>query len=202
MKYGNGLTKTEGRRVCLVLLHAAAIAGIAAGAFAAVRYGLPDAEHELWLHQCFSPEYSGNTVLAVFWNTLKYSLIYLVGAFLLGFFSLGQPLGVGMMLLRGVGIGASVAMMYMSSGTDLLGAAAVLVLPKAMILTFLTALAVRESLKLSTSQLRIIISGDTLEEKLPRTVKLYVIKFLVLAVIAVLVSAADSVMNYIFMDLY
>ena len=202
MKYGNDLTRTESRRICIFLLHIAVVAGIAVGAAIVAAKKDTDLSGEWWLHQYFAPAYSGNTVLAVFRNTFVSSAVQLVLIMLLGFFSLGQPFGAALLVYRGVGIGASVASMYMISGAGSLLPILVLVVPKAIILSYISVLGVREAFRLSAVQLRFLFRDELPEAKMKRAVKLYFVKFLVLAAIIMLVSAADSVMNYIFMDLY
>lgn len=202
MKRRNDLTKTESRRLCLLLLNMAIVAGIAAGAAAVALNRDSGMTDSLWLHQFFAPVYSGNTVLDVFKNTFVMSGIYLSLIFILGFFSLGQPLGIILLVYRGFGIGVSVAQMYILSGMESLPSVIVLLLPKALALSFIAALGVREMLKLSCELFSFLFKDELPDEKMGRTVKLYAVKFLVLLFLSLLVSIIDSALNYIFMDLY
>ena len=202
MKHRNDLTKTESRRLCLLLLNMAIIAGIAAGAAVAAMKRGSGMTDSLWLHQFFAPVYSGNTVLDVFKNTFVLSGIYLAAVFILGFFSFGQPLGIILLAYRGFGIGVSVAQMYILSGMESLPAVLAMLLPKALALSFIASLGVREMLKLSCALFSFLFKDELPDEKMVRTVKLYAVKFLVLLFLSLLVSIADSALNYIFMDLY
>ncbi len=202
MKYGNSLTRNESRKKCLMLLNAAVIVGIAAGAVIAVILGADRLGEAKWLHQCFSPLNSGNTVLEVFVNCFRMTGIFIGALFALGFCSCGQPLCAAFLIYRGFGIGAAAAQLYMLMGVSALPAVLVLVLPKAIVVSYITSLASREALKLSGTQFMLIFRDVLPEEKMQRTVKLYCIKFLVLMVFVILISVADSLLNYLFLDLY
>lgn len=202
MKHRNELTVTESRRLCLLILNMVVLAGVAIGAVIAVKGQNTAITETSLMHQYFTPSLSGNTVLDVFRNTFVSSVIYLAIVFILGFFSLGQPLGIALLVHRGIGIGMSAAMMYINSGIEAIPAVLLLFLPKALVLAFIAVLSVRELLKLSCIQFSFVFREKTYEEKMKRTVKLYCIKFAVLAVFVMLAAVADSVLNYIFMDLY
>jgi hypothetical protein len=201
MKHRNDLTKTESRRFCLILLHIAVAFGIAVGAFVAVSSDLEEMQSKWWLHQFFSPFYSGDTPAEVFGNTFALSAAYLTAAFFLGFFTLGQPLGVVLLICRGMGIGASVAAMYMLCGAKMLPAVMILVIPKAIALSFTAALSVREALRLSGMQFCFIFKAESNDDKPDRTLKLYFVKFIVLLIILIIISVLDSVLNYVFTNL-
>lgn len=178
------------------------IAGIAAGAVAAAVNRDTHISEHMWIHQYFAPVYSGNTILDVFRNTFLSSGVFLAAVFLMGFFAVGQPFGLVLLAYRGFGIGASVAQMYILSGTDSLPSVIALLLPKAMALSFIAALGVREMLKLSCALFSFLFRDELPGDKMKRTVKLYAVKFLVLLVLVLIVSVFDSALNYFFMDLY
>lgn len=198
MKHGSVLTQSESRRICLFWLNAAAVVGIIIGAVIAVSL---QNKANVWLHQFFSPLYSGNTVFEVFKNTYLSSIMFLAVIFLLGLSSVGQPIGIGLLVCRGIGIGFSVAGMYQYMGFKAVLPVLILVIPKAMAICFLASLAVREMLKLSCSQFRYLFKDVVQENKNNRAFRLYCIKFVVIAAIMFFVSVLDSALNYIFMDL-
>ena len=185
-----------------MLLNAAIIIGIASGAIVAVFLGADRLMEEKWLHQCFSPLCSGNTVLEVFLNCFRMTGMFIGALFALGFCSCGQPLCGALLIYRGFGIGAAVAQLYMLMGMSALPVVFVLVLPKALAVSYITSLSARESLKLSGMQFMLVFRDVFPEEKMQRTVKLYCIKFLVLMVFVILISVSDSLLNYLFLDLY
>ncbi|MCD8187114.1 MAG: hypothetical protein LUD57_00505 [Ruminococcus sp.] len=85
MRHRNDLAKTESRRLCLSLLHVAIAVGIVIGAVWISAGGRADIAGQWWVHQYFSPIYSGNTVLDVFKNTFFSSALFLAFALLFGF---------------------------------------------------------------------------------------------------------------------
>lgn len=200
MKHGNELTKTESRRLCLFLLNAVVVMGIAIGAAITVMHK-GHATESIWLHQFIAPIYSGNTILDVFKNTFLSSAFYMLAVFLLGFLSCGQPVGIALLIYRGVGIGVSVSQMYIFYGINSLPAVLVLTLPKSLVLAFIASLGVREMLKISSIQFEFLFKDKLPEEKMQKTVKLYCIKFLVLILSVLLVSVIDAAVNYFFINL-
>lgn len=203
MKYRRKeLTKTESRRIAILLLNAVVIAGITAGSLMAVKMNIAEFSENPWLHQYFNPVYSGNTVLEVFKNTLYPMTLYLTAVFVLGFCSVGQPVAVALLIYKGMGIGLSAGAMYVASGAQAIIPVIALVVPKALAVTFIAVLSARESMRLSGAQLRFLFRQKIPEEKMSNTLKLYCIKFIVLMLFAVAEAVADSLMNYIFIDLY
>lgn len=203
MKYRRKeLTRTESRRIAILLLNAVVIVGITVGSLMAVRINFIEFSGNPWLHQYFNPVYSGNTVLEVFKNTLYPMALFLAAVFVLGFFSVGQPLALGLLIYKGIGIGISAGLMYVSSGAEAIIPVLVLVVPKALAVTFISVLSVRESMRLSGIQFCFLFREKTPEEKMHSTIKLYCIKFIVLMLFAAAEAVADSLMNYIFIDLY
>lgn len=202
MKNYNDFTKTESRRICLFLLNMAVLAGVAVGAVITAKSGTDFLTGKEWLHQYFSPVLSGNTVLDVFTNDFFSSSIVIAAAFICGLFSCGQPAAASLLVYRGIGIGASSAHIYMLMGVKGLLPAAALLLPKALVISYITALGVREALKLSCIQFSFLFKDKLPEEKMQRTVKLYCIKFIVLIALMLIVSVIDSAFNYLLMDVY
>lgn len=198
MKHKALLTQTESRRICILLLSLTAVIGIIIGSITAV--SATDCKSE-WLHQYFSPICSGNTLFEVFRNTFVSSFIFLLAIFILGLSAIGQPVGIGLLIYRGVGIGFSVALMYLQSGIEAVPAVLLLVVPKAAAIIFLSSLAVREMLKLSCSQFNYLFRGSASDNKNNSVFRLYCIKFAIIAVILMIVSVLDSALNYVFMDL-
>ena len=123
-------------------------------------------------------------------------------AMLLGFFAIGQPLAIFLLGYRGVGIGVSVSMMYMTSGMSSMPTLLILLLPKALALSFTASLAVRETLRLSGVQFKFLFNDDSADDNMQKVIKLYFIKFIVLTAITFVIAVLDSLMNYFFMDLY
>lgn len=171
-------------------------AGIAAGSVYAARGG--DSASP-WLNQFFSPVYSGNTAAAVFRNTLLTSALFVTAAFLGGLWAAAVPLGAGMMAFRGFGVGVSAASMYISGGVQALPAVLVLLVPKAAAVSAVSLLAVRELFRSSVMLGRFFLHGES--DRSRDTARLYLIKYGVLLLISLIISAADAAMNYFFAGL-
>ena len=181
----------------LVIMYLLLIAGIAAGAVWAVSTGETDRP---LLHQYFLPLYNGDTLLAVFRCTLVSLWAYIIAAFLIGTSTVGQPVGILMLLYRGFGIGLSSAAMYINRGASAFPAVALLILPAAAASAAVSVLAVRELLRSSNSLLHHMICGGDHSGSY-RGIKLYCLKFAVLLLISLVISAADTFLYYLFSGL-
>lgn len=181
----------------LILMYITLIAGIAAGsvwAAGAERTDIP------LLHQYFLPLYNGDTVISVFRSSFISLSAYITAAFLLGTSAIGQPVGVLMLLYRGFGIGMSSAVMYINRGAAAFPAVALLILPEAAASAAVSVLAVRELIRSSNSLLYHLLNGGERSEE-NRGLKMYCLKFAVLLILSIVISAADSFLNYLFSGL-
>ena len=149
-----------------------------------------------WVHQFFSPSYGGETFTGCMGKSALSAVIFLAAVFLSGFFVFGQPVGLALLVWRGVGIGASVAGMYKIHGAGAIAEVIMLILPKAFISAVVAVLAVRELIRSSNTLLGYVINGEKrVNEKYE--IRLYCIKFLVLAfisMITVIAAAAAEVL--------
>lgn len=195
MKYVGVVTKSESRRRCLLWLNITIITGVIVGAIISV---FSDLKECVLLHQYFSPIYSGETVFQVFMNTFISSVIFLLALFFLGFSAIGQPFGIGMLIYRGIGIGFSVAQLYIQGGFKAIPTVLLLILPKAIMISFISALAVREMLKLSSNQFMFLIGKNLSVEKRNGNLRIYCLKFVILVIIMLIISVFDSAINYLF----
>ncbi|HOO08157.1 MAG TPA: hypothetical protein PLH83_16965 [Ruminococcus sp.] len=147
----------------------------------------------------FFPVFSGNTAAEVFRNTFLSSAVFITAAFLGGLSAAGAPIGAGLAFYRGFGIGASAAGMYLSLGGAALPGVLVLLLPKAVAVSAVSLLAVRELFRSSGILLRFFVLGETDLRK--GSAKLYLLKYGVLLLLSLLISGADAAMNYFFAGL-
>lgn len=200
MRHAAVYTRNEGRRICLILLSAAAVIGAAAGAF---MFRADDSGiRGILLRQYFTPPYSGNTLSELFRSTFLTEAAYLSAIYLTGFSSVGQPFAVFLMGMRGVGAGSCMAVMYAENG---IGALLKMVIPsvaKAAVLIVITALAVRESLHMSNTLFCSLLNRErSTERENSRSLKLYSIKFAVLILITLAAAAADAALNYLLTEI-
>lgn len=202
MKKRRELTPSGERNLCFASLAAVILLGVAAGASLTAAHGTEWAGERIWLHQYFSPMLCGETILGVFKNTFLTAGFFALTMFVLGFFSIGQPLCIALTAARGLGIGAAAAQLYIENGFGAVTAISVLVLPKALALSLTAILGAREMLRLSGVQFSFLFSDNCPEESMQRLTKLYCVKFAVIIIMIAIVSVADSAVNYFFADLY
>lgn len=182
-------------RTFLILMTAIMTAGIIAGSFTAVFCDFLKASP--LAGQYIYPLLSGITLLEIFKNTFL-SVSALLGViFCTGFFAVGQPLSVAMLIYRGFGIGFSSALTYMAFGKSGVYISLIFIAPKILATSVIIMLAVRESLRLSN-----IIYGyifrEACQENMGKYIKLYCIKFIVLILFVLLTALADCGINYLF----
>ncbi|MBQ1464650.1 MAG: hypothetical protein IIZ18_07560 [Ruminococcus sp.] len=174
------------------------IAGIVSGSVWASSGGASTASP--LIHQYFAPQLCGNTLLEVFRNTLVTTSVFAAAAFFAGLSVFGQPVGALMLIYRGFGIGASAAALYIASGFHGIPAALLLLLPKALAAAVTGILSVRECMRFSGRIAEFSCGSD---EPVRDTValKLYCNRFLVLVTFAIIIAAADTLLNYLFAGL-
>lgn len=167
-------------------------AGIAAGAFAAIFFQLPEK-----LCGLMCPAMSGGTLMDVFVGTFLMSLVFLTAAFLSGLSAFGQISAVVLMAAIGAELGASAAIIYSGRGISALPAVLVLFVPKALAVSAVYLLAAREAFRSSMKILRGLTGGEMEGVSL----RLSFIKYVVLIIISLIISAADTLLNYFFAGL-
>lgn len=138
------------------------------------------------------------TLFRVFIDSFLPLFIILVFQMICGFFAIGQPLCFITLLHRGIAGGISAALIYSSYGIRGFLIIVIMLLPAMIFSMFILVLSARESIKLSN----IIASfafGKQSEEK--TEIRLYIIKFLVLTIFALICAILDSALTYIFTGL-
>ncbi len=135
-----------------------------------------------------------------FWETLVNSFsgafLLLTACFWLGFSAAAQPIELLVPAFRGLGAGVSLSGMYGSFGLAGVGMSAVLIIPGAVLSAFALIIAARESLELSgkifLSVFGRTVSGEAID------FRLYITKFVILLIILMVSSLADSLATFIF----
>lgn len=194
MKHTTYISGTEKKNNGFFLLCIAEIIGIIIGSCIAV-----SCKDNEMLRQNVSPALYGATLLEIFRSTLVSSLIFIVVAFFSGLFAFGQPLGIALIITKGAEIGMSTAFVYAEKGLSAFPAVMVLNVPKAIAVSAVAVLAVREVWRSSSDIFHFMVSGEHGSEQV--NLKLYCVKYIVLIVIIFIISMADSLMNYIFAGL-
>lgn len=188
MKRIGNLTAIQSRKAFTMLLFAFTAAGAIAGSV----YGASHTDTTvIWLHQYFTPAPHTSPVLALMKVTFLSSALYLAAAYLTGLFAFGQPVGYLLLIYRGFGMGVSSAMTYARLGLHALPDIMLLLLPRALAVTVLSVLAVRELIRSSGNLLRTLTAGDMRDDK-RSGLKNYTLRFAVLVLLSLLISLADG----------
>ena len=125
------------------------------------------------------------------------SSIYLGCAFVLGFSAIAQPVEIIIPLIKGMGLGVSVAQIYAQNGRSGILTCVLLILPCSLMSMYALVIGVREAIGLSNIFMTNALStGQT--SGLLSTVKLYCTKFLVLEAVVAVSAAADCVCTVVF----
>lgn len=125
------------------------------------------------------------------------SAVLLLTAFLSGLSAVGQPIEFFILVYVGSGIGATVTSLYMNSGFSAVIPVAVMILPKAVAFSALTAISVREAVQFSSDMMHYCIyREENATESL--SFKAYSIRFIVLFVLSLAISVCDIVISYFF----
>ena len=125
------------------------------------------------------------------------STVFLAVVFLSGFSSLGQPLAVAVLLLRGMGWGVAMSQLYSIYGGHGALLSAMFVLLPAVITAAALMIAAREAVAMSNILLCIVFSEGQ-HSGLRQTVRLYAVKFLVLEAAAAVAAALECLLTIIF----
>lgn len=130
-------------------------------------------------------------------GSLLGSTVFLLGIALAGFCAFGQPFELALIVLRGMGLGYTLAEVYSAVGKSGVPYAAGLLLPGAVISTLALVAAAREALRLSNIYLRLTLS-DRQENGTAAAVRLYGTKLLVIEAMLALSAGADTLCNFLF----
>ena len=125
------------------------------------------------------------------------STVFLAVVFLSGFSSLGQPLAVAVLMLRGMGWGVAMSQLYSIYGGHGALLSAMFVLLPAVITAAALMMAAREAVAMSNILLCIVFSEGQ-HSGLRQTVRLYAVKFLVLEAAAAVAAALECLLTIIF----
>ncbi len=127
------------------------------------------------------------------WNSLFSTLTMLTALFLLGMWGCGAPFILAVPLFHGLGLGLTEAHYYARGFSGVLTTAGIIV-PVGLLTGTVLAMAGAESLRLSVSLSRRLVSGDT-EEGMRDPFRLYSLRFLLFLAGAVAVSFLDVLLR-------
>lgn len=182
---------TKKDRTSLVFYMIFIIIGIATGAILAYKSHFSAC---IWINQCL---FTMSFPLRDSVNTLLSLIIFLGAAYLSGLFAFGQVCGFILLIYRGIGIGVSASLMYAMYGKSAIIPVIITFLPKASAVVFIASVAIRESVRNSRAIFEFCISGYDSSEK-SVSFKLYCLRFIVLIIFSILISAADGALVHFY----
>lgn len=130
-------------------------------------------------------------------NTFLSSTGQLFIMFILGFWAVAQPIELFLPLLKGLGLGASLAQIYASTGSKGFLIILLLIIPYTLVFVFAIVIAIREAFKLSNIFAKKAFY-DTNTDGMKKITKLYCQKFCILEIIIVIASLIDCLCTFLF----
>lgn len=161
------------------------LTGVALGSFAAAFGRIPAK-----LSEFIIPKVSDGTAVQIFSADFLQMLFFLALSMALGCCILGQPLGILLLIEKGAELGFASASVYAAKGFSALPEVFLLHIPRAAAISFIVLLSVRELLRMSCSLFRITASKNDDAISSP-SLKLFVVKYLILLIAALVFSCAD-----------
>lgn len=192
------MTVSEKRRFFISLLMIFMFFGIIVGTLFVIK----DEESHFIASGFINQHLIKNTVerslIKVFTDSFFPLLFSLFIQVLCGLFAMGQPLSLLTLFHRGIAGGISAALIYINYGLKGFFIILIMLLPVLLFSMFILVLGARESIK-SSNKILYFAFGKKNDQKVE--IKLYIIKFIVLTVFALLCSILDSALTYIFTGL-
>lgn len=161
------------------------LTGVAIGSFAAAFGSIPGRISEFII-----PKVTDSTAVQIFGSDFWQMLFFLTLSMILGCCILGQPLGILLLTEKGAELGFASASVYAAKGFSALPEVFLVHIPRAAGISFIALLSVRELLRMSCSLFHITTSGNDDAISSP-SLKLFVVKYLILLIAALVFSCAD-----------
>lgn len=150
-----------------------------------------------FLTQRFVEKRSAQSVIYTFFGSLGSNLLILSLIFILGFCAIGQPFSLFLTLFQGLGLGASIAHLYSNSGMQGILFALAIIIPQAIITSITLFLACRESVRFS-NKLFFQMIPNKFEVSMDGSLRMYIIRFLVLVVFNFVAAIVDTLCTFLF----
>lgn len=161
------------------------LAGVACGSFIAAFGRIPGSISDFII-----PKVNDGTALQIFGADFLQMLIFLTLSMAFGCCILGQPLGILLLVEKGAELGFASASVYAAKGFSALPEVFLVHVPRAVAISFIVLLSVRELLRMSCS-LFCITSSKNDDATYSPSLKLFVVKYLILLIAALVFSCAD-----------
>lgn len=192
------MTASQKRKLSLGLLMLFMFTGIIAGTLLVIK----DADRDFVTTDLFSQRLikggQAKTLFKVFQDSFLPLAAILLSQMICGFFAVGQPLCAFTLFHRGAAGGISAALIYCEYGLKGFFIIVVMLFPVLVFNMYILIFGARESVRLSNTIVGFLFGkecGDNV------SIRLYLIKFLVLTAFALICSVLDSAVTYIFTGL-
>jgi hypothetical protein len=185
--------RTSGKHLPLKVLTAIFTAGLIGGIIICAAAEKPFAERIINAAAGFLRSRSSLGFAETLAESFFSSAVIILLFFILGFGGVYQPISAGLLAFRGLGIGTALSFIYAGGITAQNFIAVSSVLPFISLTSFIHIIACRESMRMSTSVLRISLAAPG--EYTPVCYSLYINKFIILMFAAAVVSVLDAGVN-------
>lgn len=142
-------------------------------------------------------KYKAQTVLACFYSSITSTCVFIVSSYLLGFSAVFQPIILFLPLIRGIGLGYLMSLIYSTYLIKGVFFCAVIILPSAIVSFFCVLFACREAIKLSNLFFFSFARKNSKKVELA-TIKLYTLKLVILLLISIGGAILEAVCFFLF----
>lgn len=192
------MTASQKRKMSLGILMLFMFAGVIAGTLLVIK----DADRAYVTTDLFSQRMiksgQAKTLLKVFLDSFLPLAAILLFQMICGFFAVGQPLCAFTLFHRGAAGGISAALIYYEYGLKGFFIIVSMLLPVLVFNMYILIFGARESVRLSNILAGFVLGKDCGGNE---SIRLYLLKFLVLTAFALICSVLDSALTYIFTGL-
>ena len=184
----------------LIILFGILLLGILIGSLTYRNFTSEETSSLSFLAQGYMDDRVSQTPSEILSHSFISATILLIIAFVSGFCAIAQPFQILIPLMKGMGLGASVAQIYAIKGGSGLIIVLLLIVPYSAVTCFAYLIAVKESLSYSVAFFKLAFFVGH-NQGLRNETKRYCIKYLVLEVIVAISALIDCFSSFLFADL-
>ena len=194
---GSNIPNTSNTKVFIIALMAIMLLGVLIGTLAFCNMNSNDVSNLSFITQGFIKNRAEQTFIKTIAASFSSAGVLALICFLLGFCAIAQPVELLIPLFRGLGLGTSIAYIYSCYGVRGFFITFIMIIPHAVISSIAIIIAARESIRLSNLFTSIAMSTKT-DIEMRSSIKLYLLKFLILFGIIGISSLIDSILTFVF----
>lgn len=153
------------------------------------------------MFQNYVSQRSNQGFLRTFINSFASTMPFLLMSFFAGLFALGVPVAFGIPFFRGLGLGLTSGYLYSHYSLQGVAFTALLIVPHALISSFVILTASRESFVLS-SRLFLAITPKAADTRLWKHVHAFLLRYLFFTGVLLISSLLDAIMSLVFMRFF